>query len=470
MGPDLVYIKVMTHKFTCTVQRSICQSRISSIFHSRSIAPVMRMRIMYDTILNDERRATHIIINKEQYDVVTFTQPRQACRRRSGWVPLQRESDGSVAPSQEFTLTSQTGLAVPRCLRRKRLCGGQALRSHALCAHELHELIVADGLLLHELFDNQVQELTVCFERIPAHGVGAADNVLHRLVDALLRLLRSHAVSLDVGSLGTLPRRGAQLVRREAPLCHHPPRNIGDALQVARGTRRHVLGTKDELLCHTAAEGDSELGFEVAARVHARVLLLLRGHEKRESAGSVGSGHDGNLAHRVKARCERTHERVARLVVGDETLACVAGHAGALLKADGEAVEGVLDLAHGDLLLGPSRGHDGRLVHEVGEGRAGEAGRARGDGGHVHVRGEGLAAAVHAENGLAARAVREVHGHAAIEATGAEKGAVEHVSTVGGGDNHHASVLGKAVHLGEDLIERLLAFIVPSATCGARAA
>jgi hypothetical protein len=64
-------------------------------------------------------------------------------------------------------------------------------------------------------------------------------------------------------------------------------------------------------------------------------------------------------------------------------------------------------------------------------------------------------------------------GHAAVEAAGAEERAIEHVGPVGCADDDHAGRRVEAVHLGQDLVQRLLALVVAAAEacdCRARAA
>mmetsp|Transcript_18366 Transcript_18366/g.57914 ORF Transcript_18366/g.57914 Transcript_18366/m.57914 type:complete len:463 (+) Transcript_18366:1006-2394(+) len=148
------------------------------------------------------------------------------------------------------------------------------------------------------------------------------------------------------------------------------------------------------------------------------------------------------------------------LVIGNEALALRGHGIGSLGHAHGDAVDGVVHLGVGDLVLVAACGDDGGLVHEVGEGSAREANRALGDDPEVHVGRQGLALTVDSENSLAALLVGQVDGHAAVEAAGAKERVVEHVSTVGGGDDDDALVALEAVHLGEDLVERLLALVI----------
>ena len=57
--------------------------------------------------------------------------------------------------------------------------------------------------------------------------------------------------------------------------------------------------------------------------------------------------------------------------------------------------------------------------------------------------------------------------HAAVEAAGAQQRGIEHVGTVGGGDEDDAFVRLEAVHLDEQLVQGLLALIVSAAEAGA---
>jgi hypothetical protein len=92
-----------------------------------------------------------------------------------------------------------------------------------------------------------------------------------------------------------------------------------------------------------------------------------------------------------------------------------------------------------------------------------EAGGLAGEGVDVDDLGERLAAGVDLEDLGTALAVGAVDGDLAVEAAGTQQRGVEDVGPVGGGD-HDDVVLGlEAVHLHEQLVERLLALIVAAA-------
>ena len=67
------------------------------------------------------------------------------------------------------------------------------------------------------------------------------------------------------------------------------------------------------------------------------------------------------------------------------------------------------------------------------------------------------------EDALAAAHVGARHRDAAVEATGTQDGRVEHVGAVGRRDDDDALVRLEAVHLDEELVQRLLALVVTAA-------
>ena len=81
-----------------------------------------------------------------------------------------------------------------------------------------------------------------------------------------------------------------------------------------------------------------------------------------------------------------------------------------------------------------------------------------------------LAAGVDLEDLHAALAVGAVDGDLAVEAARAQQRRVEHVGTVGGRDQDDVVLGLEAVHLDEQLVERLLALVVTAAHAGAAVA
>ena len=174
--------------------------------------------------------------------------------------------------------------------------------------------------------------------------------------------------------------------------------------------------------------------------------------------------------HRVGELEEVADQRVTHLVVGRDGLLLLADDARLLLRAGEHAHDALFELGHADELLAVPRREQRRLVDEVGQVGAGEARRLRGQRVHVDVLVDRLAARVHLEDLLAARAVRAVDDDLPVEAARAQQRRVEDVRAVGGGDEDDVVLHLEAVHLDEQLVERLLALVVAAAEAGAAVA
>ena len=111
-------------------------------------------------------------------------------------------------------------------------------------------------------------------------------------------------------------------------------------------------------------------------------------------------------------------------------------------------------------------GQQRALVDHVGQVGAGEAGRPPGDYVQVHVRGEWLAAGVHLED--AARPARSGWATTICRSNrpGAEQRRVQDVRPVGRRDDDDAALDIEPVQLDQQLVQRLLALVVPAAEAG----
>jgi hypothetical protein len=107
-----------------------------------------------------------------------------------------------------------------------------------------------------------------------------------------------------------------------------------------------------------------------------------------------------------------------------------------------------------------------RLVDQVGQVGADHPGRRRRDPAEIDLRGHRYPARVHLENLATTVSVGWLHGHAAIEPARPQQCLIEDLRTVRGRDHDHARGRVEPVHLGQDLIQRLLALVVAAAVAG----
>src|SRR6202007_2215939 len=117
---------------------------------------------------------------------------------------------------------------------------------------------------------------------------------------------------------------------------------------------------------------------------------------------------------------------------------------------------------------GPDRG-DGGLVDQVGQVGAGEAGGGGGGLAGVDAGAEVFAAGVGGEDGVPFGAVGQGDEDFAVEPAGPAQRRVEGVGAVGGGQHHHPAGRVEPVHLGEQLVEGLFAFVAAGDAVGGAA-
>ena len=150
-------------------------------------------------------------------------------------------------------------------------------------------------------------------------------------------------------------------------------------------------------------------------------------------------------------------------MVGGDLLLVLADDAALAARSTDDAVDGLLERGAGDDGAVLAGGQQGGLVDDVGQVGAGHADRALGQPVEVGVVGDRLALRVHAQHGAAAGEVGAGHRDLPVEAAGPQQCRVEDVGPVGRGDQDDALALAEAVHLDQQLVERLLAFVVTAA-------
>ena len=202
-------------------------------------------------------------------------------------------------------------------------------------------------------------------------------------------------------------------------------------------------------------------------RVHLRLAVVeavALGRCERD-AQRHPARDDRDLAHRIGAVGEHADDRVATLVVGGKAPVFRAHHH-LPLGAEHDPLERVGEVGFVDDLVVPSCRQQRSLVGEVREIRTDHARRRRRDPAEVDIWCERHCPRVHLEDRLAAGTVGRLHRNPPVEAAGSKQGLVEDVGPVGRADDDHAAGGVEAVHLGQDLIQRLLALVVAAAEAG----
>jgi hypothetical protein len=148
-------------------------------------------------------------------------------------------------------------------------------------------------------------------------------------------------------------------------------------------------------------------------------------------------------------------------------LAVRVAHDDLALGAEDDLLDRVGEVGLLDLLVIAARREQRGLVDQQREVGARHARRRCGDALEVDGVGKRHRARVDLEDLQAPDLVRRLHGDAAIEAARAQQRRIEDLGPVGGAEDDDVRPRLEAVHLGEDLVERLLALVVAAAEAAA---
>jgi hypothetical protein len=169
----------------------------------------------------------------------------------------------------------------------------------------------------------------------------------------------------------------------------------------------------------------------------------------------IGSAYGSST---VSSACPASWTGHPLLLVADDHRPPLAPHQ--------DLVLGELEVHHPYGLAVVPGGVERRLVHQVRQVRPGEPGGPARQHGDVDVVSEGDLLGVDAEDALASPDVGAIDHDPAIEATRAQQRRVEHVRAVGRRNQDDAFVRLEAVHLHQQLVQRLLALVVAAAEPG----
>ena len=175
------------------------------------------------------------------------------------------------------------------------------------------------------------------------------------------------------------------------------------------------------------------------------------------------TGNDGHLVERIVFRHQPADDGVACFVIRSNTFFLLRHDHRFALRAHHDPVLGLLEFVHFDQTLGRAGREQRRFIDQVREIRAGKSRRAARDNGQIHVIRDGYLADVNLQNLFAAANVRQADHDLTVEAPGPQQRRVEHVGTVGGRDDDDAVVRIEAVHLHQQLVQRLLTLVVATA-------
>ena len=305
-----------------------------------------------------------------------------------------------------------------------------------------------------------MHHLVVLVENLVRRVIPLVDQPPHSLVNLLCRVIRV------VPRLPNVPAQkhfllllaiGQRPKLAHAVLANHLPSQLRSAHNIVARARRHA-GHKD-LFRAAPTHQDGQLRVQIILR--HRVLVLFRQvhrHAQRHTARN-----DRHLMQRVGVVALRSHQHVSGLVVRRIALVVLAQQHGLPLSAHQHLVLCHFEVEHVYSLAVEPRRRQRRLVHHVRKVRAGKARCSPRQNRQVHILGQRHLLRMHLQNLFTPANVRTVHNHAPVETSRPQQRRIEHIRPVRRGNQNHAVVGLKPVHLDQQLIQRLLALIVSAA-------
>src|SRR5579875_1349090 len=147
-------------------------------------------------------------------------------------------------------------------------------------------------------------------------------------------------------------------------------------------------------------------------------------------------------------------------MIGGDSLLALADQATLASWPGYHAINRLFQIAHANPAFIAASSQNRRFVQDVREVGTGETRRLLGQRFQSDTWLQRLALCMHLENGDAPANIRPVKHHLAIEATWTQKRGIEHIGAIGRGDDNHIGIGIKAIHLYQDLVQGLLAFVV----------
>ena len=195
--------------------------------------------------------------------------------------------------------------------------------------------------------------------------------------------------------------------------------------------------------------------------VGLQIILFRR--QRQRVAARLPARDDGNQVHLVAVGQDVPDDGVTRLVDGDHALVALRHLVAALLRTHLHAGNRLHQRLLIDGLQASARRQNRGFIHDVFQLRAGGEGHALGDILQIHIIREGLALGVHLQDGNTPRHIGVIDENRAVKAAGTQQRGVKNVAAVRRRHDDDTLVDCEAVHLDQQLVQRLLALVVSAA-------
>ena len=181
------------------------------------------------------------------------------------------------------------------------------------------------------------------------------------------------------------------------------------------------------------------------------------------------SRNNGNLVHRIGLRQAVGNDCMTSFVISSQLTFFVTDDSALLLRTGDDLGDGLFDLFHPDDHAVSAGCEQRRFIEHVLDVGRRESRRPSGENLRVNAFIQRLVAGVDLEDLLSSNDIRNADDDLSVETARPQKRRIEYVRSVGCSQNDDARILRESIHLNEQLVERLLSFIVTAAEACASA-
>ena len=329
-----------------------------------------------------------------------------------------------------------------------------------LTVEQSQELFSVEGLDDQQAFGHCLELFHVFFQDRGCRVVGFLDDGLDFFVDLVGCLFGVVLPGGEILAQEYFIRRAVvdrtQLLA-ESVLGDHFSGHIRRSLDIVGRAGADVI--QGQLFGYTAAQ---QVDDHLPHLFLGSVALVLFGQGHGEAAGHA-SWDDGDLVDRIRLGQAVGHHRVTCFVVGGELSLFIVDDPALLLRTRDDLGDGFLDLFHADLDAVSPCCQQGRFIEHILDIRRCETGGPSGQYLQIHAGIQGLVLGMDFEDLFSSCDVGPADDDLPVESARSEQGRIQDVRTVGGCQDDDPRVLGKAVHLDQELVQGLLTFIVAAA-------
>ena len=211
-------------------------------------------------------------------------------------------------------------------------------------------------------------------------------------------------------------------------------------------------------LSGSAARQRRNLVFDLLPAHQVVVALFLDLHSVAQGTGCAGDDRD--LLHGGTVGLHGGHQGVSDLVIGDNELLFVRQDGVLFLVSGDDDLYALLHIGLGGKFSAVAHCAQGSFIDDIGQFRAGSACSHAGDLAEVHIRADLNLFGVDFEDIDSSLEIGEFHGDAPVKTAGSGQSGIQGFGPVGRRQNDHSQVLLEAVHLCQQLVQRLLALII----------